>query len=84
MRITVRIVGVIGEPASKPTRVLEVEGGATVSDLLGRLDDSVRAVLFQPYVLVVVNGRRVDQAAAARLVLRDGDTVAVVAATAGG
>ncbi len=55
-----------------------------MSDLLGRLGDDLQAVLFQPYVLVVVNGRRVDQGEAARLPLRDGDVVAVVAATAGG
>jgi sulfur carrier protein ThiS len=84
MQVTLRLgVGLGGHPWWPP-RTVDMEDGATLADLLGRLEDRVRADLLQPHVLVIVNGRRLDQSEAAHRTLRDGDVVAVVAATAGG
>jgi len=84
MKVTVRAVGGLGGAAWRWPRTFDLPDGAPLACLLLRLDEPLRAELAQPNVIIVVNGRRVDLRTQDHLLLADGDTVALVAASAGG
>jgi len=84
VRVTVRIGGGIGGHGKVVSTMMELEDRATLATLLDMLGRDLGEDLRRPYVVVAVNGRRVADQESCTWILRDGDVVAVVGATAGG
>jgi molybdopterin synthase sulfur carrier subunit len=72
---------------------MEIPDGSKLGALLEALKDGsekARAILFEidgslkPYVILMINGKRVDRKAMTDILLRDGDEVALLPPVAGG
>lgn len=84
IQVTVRLGGGLGGIASVRKTTVNLADGSTVLDLMELLSRKVGEEIFAPYVLVAVNGRRIDDEEKPVRFLRDGDVVAMVRAVAGG
>ncbi|MHB1404189.1 MAG: MoaD/ThiS family protein [Desulfitobacteriaceae bacterium] len=82
--MTARLGGGLGGIVPVRKTTVNLPDGSTVRDLMELLSQKVGEEIFAPYVLVVVNGRRIDDEGKPVRLLRDGDVVAMVIAVAGG
>ena len=80
MSVTVLLFASYADALGTSRLTLDVNDGATVSDVLGRLRDRSGAHTLPPKPLVAVN----EHYASATQALRAGDTVAIIPPVAGG
>lgn len=80
MSVTVLLFASYADALGTSRMTLDVNDGATVSDVLGRLRDRAGAHALPPTPLVAVN----EQYATPAHALRAGDTVAIIPPVAGG
>lgn len=80
MSVTVLLFASYADALGTSRMALDVNDGATVSDVLGRLRDRAGAHALPPEPLVAVN----EQYATIAHTLRAGDTVAIIPPVAGG
>jgi len=82
--VTIRIGGGLGKVCAVRSQTCRLPEGASLSDLLTLLSQEVGEVIFQPSVLVAVNGTLVQMNDRGNRLLQGGDVVSVIPAIAGG
>ncbi len=94
MRIDVRLLGVLRDAAGSPGMRLEVEGGSSLGDVVGRLVEELPGLedvlidrvvdSYTPNALIIVDGVEASNLEGDLTSLRDGSTLVFLPVTHGG